>query len=262
LGKTEKSFEREFFIKGFIPHTWEIRPGAKEKIYNRINHQVLSMAGEEYLELPERIDLVETVYLNSALKKQYNILKSKLFLKINPNVILDPINAAVLANKLLQFCNGAIYYDDQKNWFDIHTLKLDALSEIIDENEGENILVAYSYRHDLERLLKRFPEAIVLGKDPKIIDKWNDGKIPLLLAHPGSCSQGINLQSGGSMIVWLGLNWNLEYDLQMNARLHRQGQARPVRVIRIITAGTIDEKVLEVLGNKNATQNDLLTALK
>lgn len=262
LGKTKTGFLKEFFTPDYMGYNYEIKPGSDEVIYRRIGHQVLSMEGSDYLELPDRIDVVENVELPQKLIQQYEDFESKLFLKYDPGVTVDAINAAVLANKLLQFANGAIYYDEDHNWIDVHDLKLDALSDLIDDNPNENILVAYNYKHDLGRLKKRFPHAVVLGKDPKIIDRWNDGKIKLLLAHPGSAGHGVNLQHGGSLLVWFGMNWSLELDQQMNARLHRQGQSKPVRIIRIVTKGTIDERVLSVLGKKDAVQSDLLTALK
>jgi SNF2 family DNA or RNA helicase len=148
------------------------------------------------------------------------------------------------------------------NWAETHREKLDALEDIIDDNPGENILVAYNYKSDLERIKIKFPKARVLDKNPQTIQDWNAGKIPLLLAHPQSAGHGLNLQHGGATIVWFGLNWSLELDQQFNGRLHRQGQERPVRVIRIVAAGCLDERVLQVLAIKDAVQSNLLAALK
>jgi len=163
---------------------------------------------------------------------------------------------------MMQMSNGGAYYDEHKNWAEVHKEKLDALSDIIDDNPNENILVAYNYRFDLERLLKRFPQAEVLDKQQSTIDRWNRGEIKMLLAHPASAGHGLNLQSGGSMIVWFGLNWSLELYQQFNARLHRQGQTKPVRIIHIVSNETIDDRVLGVLGDKHATQASLLSALR
>ena len=165
-------------------------------------------------------------------------------------------------NKLLQWCNGATYTDDKGNWAELHRAKLDALAELVEQNDGENILVAYNYKTDLERLLKTFPQARVLDKDPQTVLDWNAGRIPLLLAHPASAGHGLNLQQGGSMIVWFGLNWSLELYQQFNARLHRQGQDKPVRVVHIVADGCIDERVMSVLADKDAQQSKLLNALK
>ena len=261
LGKTITGYKQRFFTPDYFGYTWTPKPDTEQKIYSLLEGKVLSMQGADYLELPERIDLVEEAVLPWAVMEKYREFERELFMEFE-DVEIEAMSAAVLANKMLQFANGALYVDDEHNWTELHKAKLDVLDEIIDENPQENILVAYNYRHDLARLMSRFPKAVVLDKDPKTIARWNRGEIPLLLAHPASCGHGINLQGGGAMIVWFGLNWNLEYYKQMNARLHRQGQDRPVRVVRIVASGTIDERVLSVLGQKDAVQNDLLLALR
>ena len=159
-------------------------------------------------------------------------------------------------------CNGAVYTDDTGRWSETHTAKLDTLADLVEDNAGETMLVAYNYKSDLERLRKRFPDAVVLDKDQETLDRWNRGEIGMMLAHPASAGHGLNLQRGGALCVWFGLTWNLEFYLQFNARLHRQGQDRPVRIIHLIADGTIDARVLSVLSDKNATQNSLLNALK
>ena len=155
-----------------------------------------------------------------------------------------------------------MYTDDQGNWAEIHNTKLDALSDIIEDNPNENILVAYNYKTDLERLQKRFKDAVVMDKKGEAVARWNNGEIKLLLAHPASAGHGLNLQRGGALIVWFGLNWSLEYYQQFNARLHRQGQERPVRIIHLVVNGCIDEKVIRVISDKAETQEDLINALK
>ena len=157
--------------------------------------------------------------------------------------------------------NGATYTDEFKNWITLHDVKLKTLGELIEENEGENILVAYNFKTDLIRLQKAFPDGVVLDKEQSTIDSWNKGDIKLMFAHPASAGHGLNLQKGGSMIVWFGLNWSLELYQQFNGRLHRQGQTKPVRVVHIVAEGCIDERVMEVLSNKDATQKDLLQSL-
>lgn len=159
-------------------------------------------------------------------------------------------------------CNGATYIDDKGSWHELHSAKLDALADIVEQNPSETMLVAYNYKSDLARLQKRFPDAVVLGKDQSVIDDWNAGKIPMLLAHPASAGHGLNLQAGGSMIVWFGLNWSLELYQQFNARLHRQGQTKPVRVVHLVANGCIDERVMSVIESKDHTQLALLNALK
>jgi SNF2 family DNA or RNA helicase len=175
---------------------------------------------------------------------------------------IEAATAAVLANKLLQYTNGALYTDGSGAWSETHAAKLDALAEIVEDNPGETMLVAYNYKSDLERLVERFPQARVLDKKQETIDAWNRGEIPMLLAHPASAGHGLNLQKGGALCVWFGLNWSLEYYQQFNARLHRQGQTRPVRIAHIVSNNTIDQRVLGVLRNKDATQKSLLDALK
>lgn len=154
-------------------------------------------------------------------------------------------NSAVLANKLLQMANGAIY-DDEKKVINIHDDKLDALENIVEESQGQPILVFYQYQHDLERLKKRFPQA----EELTTVDKWNSGKIPMPLCHPQSAGHGLNLQKGGHIIVWFGLTWSLEYYQQANARLDRQGQTEPVIIHHLVAKDTVDERVLRILQGK------------
>ena len=158
-------------------------------------------------------------------------------------------------------CNGAIYTSEHKHWALLHDAKIDALAAIVEDND-EPMLVAYNFKSDLERLQKAFPNAAVLDKDPATIDRWNRGEIKMLLAHPQSAGHGLNLQDGGALCVWFGLSWSLEAYLQFNARLHRQGQTRPVRIIHLIAQGCLDERVMSVLQDKDAQQRSLLQALK
>ena len=219
------------------------------------------MQGSDYINLPERIDIIERIALPVKVQKQYDDFSKELFLEFE-DVELEALSAAVLANKLLQMSSGAIYVNEEHDWKLIHDCKLDALEELIEENPGENILLAYGYKHTLKRILARFPEAVVLDKDPATIDRWNAGGIKLLVAHPQSAAHGLNLQSGGSMLVWMDLPWSLEGYSQLCGRLWRQGQEKPVRVVHLVAEGTIDERVISVLGKKGAVQNDLLEALR
>jgi len=262
LGKTMTKYKQRFFESDYFGYTWTPKEDSDRKIHALINHQVLSMSAKDYLEVPERIDIYERVQLPDVVMKSYREFKRDLLIELSTGEEIEAVNLAVLGNKLLQYANGAIYTDDSGSWTEIHKAKLDAMSDIITDNPNENILVAYNYKTDLIRLQKRFPSAEVLDKSPKSVDRWNNGEIKLLLAHPGSCGHGLNLQYGGSMIVYFGLNWSLELDMQMIARIHRQGQTRPVRVVRIVADGTIDERVLSVLAGKECTQNDLIQALK
>lgn len=260
LGRTMTAYKQRFFQPDYMGYKFELRKGADE-IHEAIRPFTLSMQTADYLTLPDRIDLVESIRLPTAKLKAYWEFERDLFIEIEDEEI-EAMNAAVLANKLLQYANGALYTDDHGSWSLVHDEKVEALKELVEQNEGENILVAYAYKSDLERLKKAFPEAVQLGKDSEVIERWNNGDIPMLLAHPASAGHGLNLQRGGAIAVWFGLNWSLEYYQQFNARLHRQGQERPVRIVHLVCEGTIDERVMTVLTDKGATQDSLLSALK
>lgn len=262
LGRTMTSYKQRFFEQDYMGYKFKPRQGSAERIHSLLQPMVLSMSAEDYLQLPDRIDIVEAVTLPPKALADYREFERTLLAELPDGEEIEAMNAAVLANKLLQYSNGAVYTDDLGNWSEIHTAKLDALSEIVEQNEGETFLVAYNYKTDLERLQKRFPFARVLDKDPNTVREWNSGQIKMLLAHPASAGHGLNLQRGGSLIVWFSLNWSLELYQQFNARLHRQGQDKPVRVIHIVADGCIDERVMSVLGEKDAVQSALLSALK
>jgi SNF2 family DNA or RNA helicase len=219
------------------------------------------MKAEDYLDMPDYVPSVLSVQLDKKALAAYDDFESQLFLEIGDHDI-EAQSAAVLANKLLQFANGAMYVDEHKNWVEIHNAKIEALADLIEDNPNENLLVAYNYKSDLERLTTKFPDAVVLDKNPETIDRWNAGQIKMLLAHPASAGHGLNLQKGGSVIVWFGLNWSLELYEQFNCRLYRQGQEKPVRIIHICSESTIDARVISVLTDKAKTQRDLMLALK
>lgn len=263
LGRTMTNYKKRFFeATGYMGYKFEPREGAEATIHKLIEHQVLSMTAEDYLELPERIDLVEKIALPPATLKAYAEFEKELLIELEDGEFVEASTAAVLANKLLQWCNGAMYVDETKRWKEVHKAKIDALAEIVEDNAGENILVAYNYKSDLERLKAKFPDAAVLDNNPDIVRQWNAGQIPMLLAHPASAGHGLNLQKGGALAVWFGLNWSLELYQQFNARLHRQGQTRPVRIVHIVADGCLDERVMRVLSDKDITQSNLINALK
>lgn len=262
LGRTLTGFRQRFFDADFFGHKYELRTGSAEKIERLISDRVMHMSADDYLDLPSRIDVTVPVNLPVAAFSGYKDFEKTSLAELPDGEEVEAVSAAVLAGKLMQYANGAIYTDANGSWSETHNAKLDALSDIVDDNTGETMLVAYNFKSDLERLRKRFPQAVVLDKDQSTIDRWNRGEIQILLAHPASAGHGLNLQSGGALCVWFGLTWNLEYYLQFNARLHRQGQDRPVRIIHLVGAGTIDERVLSVLGGKDASQKALLAALK
>ena len=262
LGRTMTAYKQRFFKSDFMGYKYELRKGASDEIYSLIADITLSMQAEDYIKLPDRIDSSVFVELPPAKLKAYKDFERESILELEDSDDVEAVNAAVLGNKLLQFANGAIYTDAVGNWSDLHRVKLEALNDIIEDNAGENILIAYNYKTDLERLTKKFPNAVVMDKEGEAVARWNNNEIKLLLAHPASAGHGLNLQKGGSLIVWFGMIWSLELYQQFNARLHRQGQTKPCRVVHIVSSQTIDEKVLNVLSDKNAVQNNLLTALK
>lgn len=261
LGRTLTGYKHRFFEADYWGRKFEPRAGADQKIHGLLADKVIHMSAEDYLDMPDRIDLVETVSLGKA-EAGYKDFERTMLAELDDGKEVEASTAAVLANKLMQYANGAIYTDAHKNWSETHTAKLDALAEIVEDNPSETMLVAYNYASDLERLRKRFPDARVLDKKQETIDAWNRGEIGMLLAHPASAGHGLNLQKGGALCVWFGLNWSLELYQQFNARLHRQGQDRPVRVVHIVGEDTIDQRVIGVLRDKDATQKNLLNALK
>jgi len=262
LGRTVTGYKQRFFESDYMGYKWNIREGAADKIHSLIQPRVLHMSADDYLDVPPRIDLIERVELPPEALAIYKDFEKTLLAELEDGEEVEAATAAVLANKLLQFANGAIYTDDKKNWSETHKAKLDALEEIVEDNPNETLLVAYNYKSDLARLQARFPDAVVLDKKQTTIDRWNAGEIKMLLAHPASAGHGLNLQNGGSLIVWFGLTWSLEYYQQFNARLHRQGQEKPVRILHVIGSETIDERVMGVLAHKDMTQRSLLAALK
>ena len=261
LGRSMTAYKQRFFETDYSGYKFKPVKSADKIIHKLIDDLVISLNVDDYLEMPDRIDTVIRVSLPASRMVEYKQLEREFLIQINDNEIVA-YNAATLAGKLLQFSNGATYTDELKNWTEIHSAKLDALDDIISENSDDNLLIAYNYKTDLIRLQKRFPDAVVLDKNPDTITQWNNGNIKMLLAHPASCGHGLNLQHGGSIIVWFGLNWSLELYQQFNGRLHRQGQTKPVRIVHIVADGCIDNKVMQAIENKAQTQQDLLNALK
>ena len=191
--------------------------------------------------------------------KMYNGLKKDLVLAIS-NKEIDAVNAEALSNKLSQMANGAVY-DEDKNYIEIHDRKLDALEDLIEQSNGKPVLVAYWFKHDLERIKKRFTVREI--KTSKDIADWNNGSIPVAVIHPASAGHGLNIQEGGSTLIWFGLTWSLELYQQTNARLWRQGQkSKTVVIHHIISKGTIDEQIMKALREKEMSQDALMDAVK
>jgi SNF2 family DNA or RNA helicase len=258
LGKTMTAYKHRFFVSDYMGFKWNLKGAADTTIYKLIKPFTLSMQAADYLDMPDRIDNNIDVTLSTKQLKQYNEMKKEFLIEIGDETI-TAVNAAVLAGKLLQIANGAIYTED--GFTELHDGKLDALGEIIDST-NQPILVAYNFKSDLARLQKKFPQGVVMDKEGEAVTQWNNGEIPILFCNPKSASEGLNLQKGGSILVWFGLTWNLGEYLQFNARIFRQGQKKTVVINHLVTNGTIDEQVLKVIEGKDATQTSLLLALK
>ncbi|HCJ4482985.1 TPA: DEAD/DEAH box helicase [Listeria innocua] len=233
-------------------------PGAEEEIYKQISDITISMKSTDYLKMPEYVSNEVFVTLSDKEWKVYSDFKEDMVANLGDEDI-DAVNAVVLSGKLLQMANGAVY-DSENKAHVIHDKKLDALEDLIEGANRKPVLVAYWYKHDLERIKDRFPVRQI--QSSKDIEDWNNSKIPIAVIHPASAGHGLNLQSGGSTLIWFGLTWSLELYQQTNARLYRQGQRDTVIVHHIITKDTIDEDVLLALTKKEKTQDALIDAVK
>lgn len=244
---------------GMVVYSYKPLPGAEEAIYHQISDITVSMKATDYLEMPELVSVAKEVRLSETEKKRYDELKKSLVLEL-PGGEVTSANAASLTLKLSQMANGAIYTDG-KDVAAIHDRKLDALDDLVESANGKPVLVAYWFKHDKDRIRERM-EARELKKPQDFAD-WNAGKIPVALIHPASAGHGLNLQQGGSILIWFGLTWSLELYQQTNARLWRQGQADKTVIIQhIVAKDTIDERILNVLKHKNGTQAALIEAVK
>lgn len=258
IGQYRNTYFKPDKMNGPIVYSYKPLPNAENAIYEKISDITVSMKANEYLKMPELLTSNYVVELSNSEKNQYDEMKKSLVLEITDGEITAS-NAASLSNKLCQLSNGAIY-DDEQNIVEIHDRKLEALEDIIESMNGKPLLIAYWYRHDLERIKSRFSVREI--KTSEDISDWNDGKIPVALIHPASAGHGLNLQSGASTLVWFGLTWSLELYQQTNARLYRQGQKNTVVIQHIIAKGTIDEQILKALQRKDKTQSDLIDAVK
>lgn len=268
LGRFIGSFRVNYFkpdkMNGPIVYSYKPLPGAEQRIYEAISDITISMKAADYLDMPELISSRYEVQMDDREKQKYDVMKEQLVLSL-PEGEVTAANAASLTGKLLQMANGAIYSDDGEVQL-IHDRKLDALEDMIEAANGKPVLVAYWFKHDLKRIMFRLAEKKIpfarLDMDESI-EKWNKGEIPVALIHPVSAGHGLNLQSGGNYLVWFGLTWSLELYQQTVARLWRQGQtSKTVVVQHIITAGTMDERVMKALELKDNTQAALIEAVK
>ena len=264
IGQYRSAYFKPDRVNGPIVYSYKPLPGAEEQIYRKISDITISMKSTDHLKMPELVESRCEVYLSDEEKKRYEELKQDLILQL-PEGEITAANAAALSGKLCQLANGAIYSDDQ-SVIQVHDRKLDALEDLIEAANGKPILVAYWFKHDLERIRKRLDSlktAYAIISSPGSIEMWNRGEFAVGLIHPASAGHGLNLQEGGSTLVWFGLTWSLELYQQTNARLWRQGQQAGTVVIQhIITKGTIDERIMKALQQKDHTQSALIDAVK
>lgn len=262
LGKTLTSYRNSYFLpdkrNGSIIYSYRLKSGADKVIRDKISDICLTMRSEEYIELPDKLVIDYGVTLPEADFRRYEAMQRDMILEL-PEGEITAASAAAVTNKLLQIASGAVYDEDGEATL-LHDEKLAALGEIIEASQGEPVLVFYNFKFEKERILKKFPEARELNENS--IKAWNRGEVPLLIAHPASSAYGLNLQDGGSHIVWLSPTWNLEQYEQANARLHRQGQSKPVVIHRLIAKDTVDEVVVKALESKNKIQDSLLKNLE
>lgn len=262
LGRFITHFRNRWFVpdqrNGQQVFTYKPRPGAEEEIYEAIGDITLSMRTTDHLQLPELTITTHTVTLDPKECKAYEQLRDEMVLDLDGQMI-DAANAAALSGKLLQLASGAVY-DEHGNTIHVHDRKLDALEDLYEAANGQPLLVAYWFKHDAARIRARFPEARELKTSADISD-WNARKIPLALIHPASAGHGLNLQAGGSLLVWFSLTWSLELYQQTNARLYRQGQQVPVTITHLAADNTLDDGVLAALDNKDTTQAALIDAV-
>lgn len=268
LGRYITQYRTQYFMpdkrNAQIVFSYKPLPGAEEQIYEKISDITISMKAADFLPMPERIESEYPVYLSDEEREKYDALKQEMVLQL-PGEEIIAANAAALSGKLSQLANGAIYTEG-KEVITVHDRKLDALEDIIEAAAGKPILVAYWFQHDLQRITERL-ETLKVNcariSSPDSIELWNRGEFAVGLIHPASAGHGLNLQEGGSTLVWFGLTWSLELYQQTNARLWRQGQTASTVVIQhIVAKDTVDERILKALTEKNNTQEALIAAVK
>lgn len=262
LGRFISHYRNRWFIpdkrNGMQIFTYKSRTGAEDEIYAAIGDITLSMRTTDHLQLPELTVTTQSVTLDGRERAVYERLRDEMILDLDGQIV-DAANAAALSGKLLQLASGAIY-DEHGDVIEVHDRKLDALEDLVEAANGQPLLVAYWFKHDLQRITERLPQAREL-KTSSDIEAWNGREIPLALIHPASAGHGLNLQAGGNLLVWFSLTWSLELYQQTNARLYRQGQSEPVTITHLAAGDTIDNAVLAALENKDTTQAALIDAV-
>lgn len=259
LYTSKNQFLTRWFDKNPYSRKITARPGSHDMVMARLKDIAFSLKSDDYLTLPPRIHNIVKVKLPEKAMRQYRELESEFVLE---EFDIEAVNSGVLTGKLLQLCNGSIYRGVEKEIIEIHDAKLDALELIIEQAQGQPVLVAYEFQFDLLKIKKRFPKAVILNEESEVVKKWNAGKIPLLITHPASAAYGLNMQKGGNISVWYGLTWSLELYQQFNKRLHRSGQTNSVIIHHILAEGTFDEIQMKSLNSKGATQDSVTEAVR
>ena len=265
LGKSYSAFLNRWFKQSYDGLSWDPMPHAQKEIEGRIKDLCLSIRAEDHYPVEDAIKTVITVALEPKTHAKYKELEEEMFTELGAHEI-EPLNAAAKTGKCLQFASGAIYVDDEKNWIEAHKEKIKALESIIEEANGEPVIVAYNFVHDLERLKKAFPQGKVLDKDPRTVELWNQGRYPILFAHPASAGHGLNLQHSCRTLVYFGVGWNLEEHEQIAERIgpvrqKQSGYNRQVFYYYILAEDTIDQIVMDRLQSKRSVQEILLEAM-
>lgn len=273
LEKTISAYRNRYFrpgkTNGNVVYSYDLLAESESLIHKRIEDICISMKAQDYLDMPFRTDNFIKLNMPADIKKKYDEFEKEKVIELiesteqgEESIEVNVVNAAALSNKLLQFANGALY-DENRSVHEVHQIKLEALKEIIDDANGKSVLVAWTYQHDRDRImefLKSYKPREL--KKPQDITDWNNGKVQVMLAHPASAGHGLNLQAGGSIIVWFGQTWSLELYQQFNARLYRQGQQEHVIIHHLIMKGTHDEDVIVALRSKDKKQNQLMDSIK
>lgn len=267
LGKSFSEYELRYFRPRRVGAEayavkWDPLPGSEEAIRQKLSDVSITIRAEDYFDIKKPVESIVWVDLPDEMKKNYDKLRNEFYLAMKQGEI-EAANAAVKLGKLLQFSSGAVYEDDGKSWIPIHDLKIDALRSVVEEAAGTPVLVAYQYRHELERILKAFPQARQLDKKSETLEAWNKGDIPILVAHPAACGHGLNLQDGGNILCFFSLGFNYEYFAQMIERIGptrqaQSGHPRPVFVYYLMCRGTEDHAVLNALRKKESVLDFVL----
>lgn len=266
LGKNLTTFRTRYFkpgrSNGHVVYDWHLRPGAADEISELMSDVTVSLKAEDWLEVPDLIETDIRIALSPQEMRTYKQFERDQIMSMDGRDI-EALTAAALANKLLQYTGGAMY-DTEHGWVPFHDAKMRALEDIIETAGDEPVLVFYQFKHELARLQERFKplQPVTFSGEPDILRDWNSGRIRLLLCQPASVQYGLNMQSGGHIIVWYTPTWNLEQYQQANARLHRQGQERPVLCYRLICEGTVDNRVVDAVAGKDSAQESLLRMIR